>query len=207
MVEIDKIDRKILSILQGDGRIANVELAERIGLSPTSIGERLKRLQRDGFVEGYGARLNPHRLGLGLLVFVEVMLDKTTPDIFERFARAVQTAPEVLECHMVAGGFDYLVKAALWLVEEALNTRHSLENLMATVEELQAALDANTAATTAAQTAINSEITDLAAAVAALQPGQAVTQAQLDQLNTSTANLQAAVTALGADDTNPAAGV
>src|SRR4051812_38900026 len=111
MVEIDKIDRKILSILQGDGRIANVELAERIGLSPTSIGERLKRLQRDGFVEGYGARLNPHRLGLGLLVFVEVMLDKTTPDVFERFAKAVQTAPEVLECHMVAGGFDYLVKA------------------------------------------------------------------------------------------------
>ena len=108
MIEIDKIDRKILSILQGDGRIANVELAERIGLSPTSIGERLKRLQRDGFIEGYGARLNPHRLRLGLLVFVEVLLDKTTPDVFERFARAVQLAPEVLECHMVAGGFDYL---------------------------------------------------------------------------------------------------
>jgi Lrp/AsnC family leucine-responsive transcriptional regulator len=111
MSDIDKLDRKILSILQGDGRIANVELAERIGLSPTSIGERLKRLQRDGFVEGYGARLNPHLLGLGLLVFVEVMLDKTTPDVFERFAKAVQSAPEVLECHMVAGGFDYLVKA------------------------------------------------------------------------------------------------
>ena len=113
MADIDKIDRRFLAILQGDGRIANVELAERIGLSPTSIGERLKRLQREGFIEGYGARLNPHRLGLGLLVFVEVLLDKTTPDIFERFARAVQNAPEVLECHMVAGGFDYLVKARL----------------------------------------------------------------------------------------------
>lgn len=112
-MELDRIDRKILSILQEDGRIANVELAERIGLSPTSIGERLKRLQREGFVEGYGARLNPHRLGLGLLVFVEVLLDKTTPDNFERFARAVKLAPEVLECHMVAGGFDYLVKARL----------------------------------------------------------------------------------------------
>src|SRR5438552_8701628 len=111
MTDIDKIDRKILSILQQDGRIANVELAERIGLSPTSIGERLKRLQREGFIEGYGAGLNPHRLGLGLLVFVEVLLDKTTPDNFERFARAVKLAPEVLECHMVAGGFDYLVKA------------------------------------------------------------------------------------------------
>src|SRR5438045_9793663 len=99
-VELDRIDRKILSILQQDGRIANVELAERIGLSPTSIGDRLKRLQREGFIEGYGARLNPHRLGLGLLVFVEVLLDKTTPDNFERFARAVKLAPEVLECHM-----------------------------------------------------------------------------------------------------------
>ena len=110
MTDIDKIDRKILSILQGDGRIANVELAERIGLSATSVGERLKRLQRDGFVEGYGARLNPQMLGLCLLVFVEVLLDKTTPDVFERFAKAVRGAPEVLECHMVAGGFDYLVK-------------------------------------------------------------------------------------------------
>jgi Lrp/AsnC family transcriptional regulator, leucine-responsive regulatory protein len=113
MADLDKIDRRILSILQGDGRIANVELAERIGLSPTSIGERLKRLQREGFVEGYGARLNPHRLGLGLLVFVEVLLDKTTSDVFEKFARAVQNAPEVLECHMVAGGFDYLIKVRL----------------------------------------------------------------------------------------------
>jgi Lrp/AsnC family leucine-responsive transcriptional regulator len=111
MSNIDKIDRKILAILQADGRIANVELAERIGLSPTSIGERLKRLQRDGYIEGYGARLNPQMLGLGLLVFVEVLLDKTTPDVFERFAKAVRLAPEVLECHMVAGGFDYLVKA------------------------------------------------------------------------------------------------
>jgi Lrp/AsnC family leucine-responsive transcriptional regulator len=110
-MDIDRLDRKILGILQADGRIANVELAERIGLSPTSVGERLKRLQRDGYVEGYGARLNPHLLGLGLLVFVEVLLDKTTPDVFERFAKAVRLAPEVLECHMVAGGFDYLVKA------------------------------------------------------------------------------------------------
>src|SRR3981081_4809332 len=104
MTDIDKIDRKILSILQADGRMANVKLSERIGLSPTSVGERLKRLQRDGFVEGYGARLNPHRLGLGLLVFVEVMLDKTTPDVFERFAKAVPAAPEGLECHRVVGG-------------------------------------------------------------------------------------------------------
>lgn len=110
MSDLDRIDRRILETLQADGRIANVELAERIGLSPTSAGERVKRLQREGFIEGYGARLDPQRLGLGLLVFVEVLLDKTTPDVFDRFAAAVRRAPEVLECHMVAGGFDYLVK-------------------------------------------------------------------------------------------------
>ena len=111
MSEIDKIDRRILSILQTDGRIANNELAERVGLSPTATSDRMRRLQKEGYILGFGARLDPHRLGLGLLVFVEVLLDKTTPDVFDKFAQAVRRAPEVLECHMVAGGFDYLVKA------------------------------------------------------------------------------------------------
>src|SRR3954454_24569763 len=110
MTEIDRIDRRILSVLQSDGRIATVDLAERVGLSPTSTSERLKRLQREGYIAGLRAQLDPHRLGLELLVFVEVSLDKTTPDVFERFAGAVRRAPEVLECHMVAGGFDYLIK-------------------------------------------------------------------------------------------------
>ncbi|WP_159999537.1 Lrp/AsnC ligand binding domain-containing protein [Roseomonas sp. 18066] len=113
MQDIDRIDRSILDILQRDGRITNQELAERIGLSPTATSERMRRLLREGFVTGFGARLDPQRLGFGLLVFVEVLLDKTTPDIFQRFADAVIRAPEVLECHMVAGGFDYLVKTRL----------------------------------------------------------------------------------------------
>ena len=107
---LDRTDRKILAALQQDGRIAGVELADKIGLSPTATGERLKRLVREGYVTGYRAMLDPHKLGLDLLVFVEVYLDKTTPDAFERFAAAVRRAPEVLECHMVAGGFDYLIK-------------------------------------------------------------------------------------------------
>ena len=90
--------------------MAIVDLAARVGLSPTATTERIKRLTRDGFILGYSARLNPDRLGRGLLVFVEVKLDRTTADVFERFAKAVTSAPEVLECHMVAGGFDYLVK-------------------------------------------------------------------------------------------------
>ena len=74
MTGLDRIDRKILKALQADGRIATVDLAEKVGLSPTSTSERVKRLQREGFIAGYGARLDPHRLGLGLLVFVEVSL-------------------------------------------------------------------------------------------------------------------------------------
>ncbi len=110
MQEPDRLDRMILNILQREGRITNLELAERIGLSPTATSERMRRLMKEGYVTGFGARLDPALLGFGLLVFVEVLLDKTTPDVFDRFAAAVTRAPEVLECHMVAGGFDYLVK-------------------------------------------------------------------------------------------------
>jgi Lrp/AsnC family leucine-responsive transcriptional regulator len=113
MTDLDKIDRRILTLLQREGRLANTDLADRIGLSATATSERLKRLQKDGTIEGFSARLNPHLLGLGLLVFVEVLLDKTTPDVFDKFAEAVRRAPQVLECHMVAGGFDYLIKARL----------------------------------------------------------------------------------------------
>ncbi|WP_445679904.1 Lrp/AsnC ligand binding domain-containing protein [Radicibacter daui] len=110
MTDLDPIDRHILNILQMDGRISNIELSERIGLAATSTSDRVKRLQKQGYITGFGARLDPQLLGFGLLVFVEVMLDKTTPDIFDRFSEAVAQAPEVLECHMVAGGFDYLLK-------------------------------------------------------------------------------------------------
>ena len=108
--DLDRIDRKILSILQDDGRIANLKLAEGVALSPTAVLARVQRLTRDGFILGYEARLNPLKLGAGMLVFVEVLLDRTTPNVFDQFKAAVQVHPEIMECHMVAGGFDYLQK-------------------------------------------------------------------------------------------------
>lgn len=108
--DLDRIDRKILSILQEDGRIANLKLAEAAALSPTAVLARVQRLTRDGFILGYEARLNPLKLGAGMLVFVEVLLDRTTPNVFDQFKAAVQVHPEIMECHMVAGGFDYLLK-------------------------------------------------------------------------------------------------
>jgi Lrp/AsnC family leucine-responsive transcriptional regulator len=107
---LDTIDRRILRELQVDGRITNLKLAEAVHLSPTAVLERVKRLTRDGVIEGYEARLNPVLLGAGLTVFIEVLLDRTVPDVMDTFRAAVQARPEILECHLVAGGFDYLLK-------------------------------------------------------------------------------------------------
>jgi len=111
--ELDRIDLRILKVLQADGRISNLKLAESVALSPTAVLARTQRLQRDGYILGYEARLNPLKLGRGMLVFVEVLLDRTTPNVFEQFKAAVQVRDEILECHMVAGGFDYLIKTRM----------------------------------------------------------------------------------------------
>lgn len=107
---LDAIDARILRALQRDGRISNLKLAETVHLSPTAVLERVRRLTREGFILGYEARLNPAKLGAGLLVFVEVLLDRTVQDVIDQFRAAVQVRPEILECHLVAGGFDYLLK-------------------------------------------------------------------------------------------------
>ena len=108
--DLDRLDLKILTLLQEDGRVTHLKLAEMVGLSPTAVQARVQRLTRDQYILGYEAKLNPAQLDAGFLVFVEVLLDRTTPNVFEAFKAAVQTYPEVLECHMVAGGFDYLLK-------------------------------------------------------------------------------------------------
>ena len=107
---LDKIDLRILRVLQADGRISNLKLAEEVHLSPTAVLERVKRLTRENYILGYEARLNPTLLGAGLLVFIEILLDRTVHDVMDSFKAAVQVRPEILECHLVAGGFDYLLK-------------------------------------------------------------------------------------------------
>ena len=107
---LDRTDRRILALLQQDGRISNVKLAEAVHLSPTATLERVRRLTEQGYILGYRARLDPHKLGAGMLVFVEIILDRTTENILEDFRKAVRDQPEIMECHLVAGGFDYLLK-------------------------------------------------------------------------------------------------
>jgi Lrp/AsnC family leucine-responsive transcriptional regulator len=108
---IDDTDRRILRVLQVDGRISNQDLALRCNLSPSACSERVRRLREQGVISGYAAVLDPSKLDRALLIFVEVVLDRTTGDVFEAFAAAARRSPEVMECHMVAGGFDYLIKA------------------------------------------------------------------------------------------------
>ena len=108
--DLDKIDRRILALLQADGRLSNLKLAEAVHLSPTAVLERVRRLTREGFILGYEARLDPVKLDAGLMVYVEVLLDRTVQDVMDTFRAAVQVRPEILECHLVAGGFDYLLK-------------------------------------------------------------------------------------------------
>jgi Lrp/AsnC family leucine-responsive transcriptional regulator len=108
---LDKINKKILNELQNDGRISNVDLSGRVNLSAAACLERVRKLQEAGYIVGFAAQLNPRMLDVALLVFIEVVLDRTTPDVFESFKHSVQSIREIVECHMVAGGFDYLVKA------------------------------------------------------------------------------------------------
>lgn len=108
--ELDRIDRRLLGRLQQDGRASISQLAREVHLTVTPTLERVRRLESSGYIEGYFARLSPRRLGLGLLAYVEVSLDRTTPDAFEHFKQVMLAHDEVMECHMVAGGFDYLLK-------------------------------------------------------------------------------------------------
>ncbi len=113
IADLDRIDLKILGFLQEDGRISNLKLAEKVALSPTAVLARVQRLTKDNYILGYEARLNPLQLGASMMVFVEVLLDRTTPNVFDAFKAAVQVRPEIMECHMVAGGFDYLLKTRM----------------------------------------------------------------------------------------------
>jgi len=113
MLALDKTDRKILAILQRDARITISELANRVGLSATPVSERVKRLERERVITGYHAHLDPESLGLRVLVFVELRLSQKSSEIFDAVKRELALVPEVLECHLVAGEFDYLIKARI----------------------------------------------------------------------------------------------
>ena len=116
--ELDRTDRLILKYLQEDGRMSNVALARRVNLSPTPCMERVRRLEKKGYITGYTALLNPHKIGAGVLVFVEIDLLRNSPEAFREFRREALKLEELQECHLVSGNFDYLLKARVRNMQE-----------------------------------------------------------------------------------------
>ncbi|RST87289.1 AsnC family transcriptional regulator [Aquibium carbonis] len=110
MAALDRVDLRILRALQGEGRLSNAELAARVNVSPATCHRRTQRLFDEGFVTGVRAEVAPGAVGLGALVMVGVVLDRSTPESFAAFEGAVLEMKEVLDCNLVAGDFDYLLK-------------------------------------------------------------------------------------------------
>lgn len=116
VIELDRTDRRILELLQNDGSLSNLELADKIGLSPSPCSRRVKALEDTGVIEGYRAHLDAKKLGLNLMALISVSMDRHTPERFENFEHLLQQCPQVLECYLITGqSADYVIKV---LVED-----------------------------------------------------------------------------------------
>jgi Lrp/AsnC family transcriptional regulator, leucine-responsive regulatory protein len=108
--ELDRIDRRLLRLLQSDGRLSKAELAKKVNVSPATCHRRTRRLFEDGYVRAVRAMVAPERVERGALVVVGVVLDRSTPESFGAFEAAIRKLPFILDCHLVAGDFDYFLK-------------------------------------------------------------------------------------------------
>lgn len=121
--ELDAIDYLLLTALQRDARLTNTELARRVKLSPAGLQRRLKKLEESGFIDRYVALLNREAVGLDMLCFVQVTLQRHQPELIQQFRALLQDVPEVLECHHITGEYDYLLKVVV-------RNRHHLEHFL-----------------------------------------------------------------------------
>jgi Lrp/AsnC family leucine-responsive transcriptional regulator len=113
-ITLDRIDKNILKLMQANGRISNLELADQVGLSPTPCSRRVKRLEESGLIAGHVTLLNPEALGLNLTAIIGISMDRHTPDRFETFEEAIIEMPEVIECSIVTGQTaDFLLKVVV----------------------------------------------------------------------------------------------
>ena len=128
MKTLDKIDKKILKELQSDGRISNAELAEKIGISKTACWNHTNQLMKEGYIRNIKAKLNAEKLGLAVVVIVGVVLDRSTPDSFAEFEKAIKKILPILECWLIAGEFDYWLKIRVKDIH-AFNRLHANELL------------------------------------------------------------------------------
>ncbi|MBY3465403.1 Lrp/AsnC family transcriptional regulator [Rhizobium laguerreae] len=128
-MKLDRIDVKILYELQKNGRVTNVELAELVNLSPSPCLMRVKKLQSEGYIEGYSAQINVSKLGQTLTVFTEITLKNHRQIDFARFLAAIEKVDQVIECHLVSGGYDYLLKFVTAGIDEYQRIMERLTDL------------------------------------------------------------------------------
>ncbi|PKF49210.1 Lrp/AsnC family transcriptional regulator [Enterovibrio nigricans] len=117
-ISLDRIDIEILRILQDNGRLPIVELAKRVNLTTTPCSERVKSLEREGYISGYHAALSAEKLGLDVLIFIHVRLDQTNLSIFDKFAKTALLIPEIEECYSLSGDFDAMIKVRVKNIKE-----------------------------------------------------------------------------------------
>lgn len=149
-MRLDTIDRRILHVLQRQGRISNAELAERISLSPSACHRRVQRLEAEGYIRDYVALLDPRRIGKPTTVFVEIRLSSQSDEVLEAFERGVARIPDVLECHLMAGEADYLLKLVAEDTEDFARIHRQYLSRLPGVAQMQSSFSLRTVLKTTA---------------------------------------------------------
>lgn len=135
MVKLDRIDMNILRELQHNGRISNADLAERVSLSPSPCLQRVRKLQHAGFITGYSAQIDAAKLGAFITIFAEVTLKRHLPEDIDRFQKSVEQLDELIECHLISAGYDYLLKFIVSSIAEYQSIMESLVDSQAGIEK------------------------------------------------------------------------
>ncbi len=148
--ELDATDRRILTVLQKEGRITNADLAERVNLSPSACHRRVERLEGDGFIAGYVALLDARKMGRPTTVFVEITLQGQADDLLDAFEREVARVPDILECHLMAGTADYLIKIMAEDTEDFARIHRQFLSRLPGVRQMQSSFALRTVVKTTA---------------------------------------------------------
>lgn len=136
-MSLDATDRKILAALQRKGRMSNAELSEQVNLSPSACHRRVQRLEAEGYIRDYVALLNARKLGVPTTVFVEITLQGQAEEVLEAFERAVRRIPDVLECHLMAGSADYVLKVVAENTEDFARIHRQFLSRLPGVAQMQ----------------------------------------------------------------------
>lgn len=149
-MQLDATDRRILRVLQREGRVSNADLADRIALSPSACHRRVQRLEEEGFIAGYVALVDPRKIGKTTTVFVEITLQGQSDEVLDAFERAVARIPDVLECHLMAGAADFLLKLVVADTEDYARIHRQYLARLPGVAQMQSSFSLRTVVKTTA---------------------------------------------------------